>query len=110
MREGTRIAGGFWAALSTFGTMSPFKTPAEHITSITEELALEKGRRERFVKQGREGWLPEVDRSISDAERRLKWAKFMQGQDDQAGFRNLPFQDDIRDSSFDNSRYTKTKA
>jgi len=38
MKEGTKIAGGFFQAILTFGTLNPFDTPAEGIRKLRGEI------------------------------------------------------------------------
>lgn len=38
MKEGTKIAGGFFQAILTFGTLNPFDTPAEGIKKLRGEI------------------------------------------------------------------------
>ena len=38
MKEGSKIAGGFFQAILTFGTLSPFDTPAEGIKKLRGEI------------------------------------------------------------------------
>jgi hypothetical protein len=78
---GIRVAGGFWAALRTFGTISPESNAAEGAKKYREELSKLTAARERLVNA--EGVMANTvgfDRDIDLARTRLSYFNDLQRQ------------------------------
>ena len=80
MREGTKIAGGFWAAVSMglFGKGDPFETPRQGINRLNAELEdlqkqLAEGATSRFAE--------DVSKQIDAVTKKIQLLKFIERQD-----------------------------
>ncbi len=92
MREGTRIAGGFFAAIKLFGTLNPFDAPAEGIAKLRREIeSMQKAQAKgRFA-----DWFNELPAEIADKSKQLNFLLYKQRQEALALI--SPSNDDARD-------------
>lgn len=86
LAEGTRIAGGFFAAIARFGTLSPFDTPGENAATQRQVIEQLIAAREQLAKMpGYGGAIGQIDRELAVARQRLEFSKFLERQQALAG-------------------------
>jgi DNA-binding Xre family transcriptional regulator len=88
--EGKKLAGGFWEALSLFGTMRPGKS----IEELTEDLRKLNEQREEFLKHNLD--TRALDRSIERTKKRIEWVQ-MQENLERFGRMRITVEDMLRE-------------
>lgn len=79
--EGTRIAGGFLAALRLFGLSNiNLDNAGSKIQEFNKKIEDLQSKREKFGEQGRTGFFPLIDSQIEDLKKKAEFAKLLQRQ------------------------------
>jgi hypothetical protein len=78
MLTGIETAGGFWKALSVFGTINPFKDLQGNLKSTREEIDTLTAAKERYVKAGSD--TSGIDQALATEKLRLEYLKNIERQ------------------------------
>jgi hypothetical protein len=81
MREGTRIAGGFWNAMSFGMSIDPFKSIGENIAERMTALELLKAQRAERAPRGYADELRDMDFTVRQSAREIEFLRFQQRQE-----------------------------
>lgn len=76
MREGLRVFGSFSGAMVAILGVNPFRSQAEQVAALKEELASLAGDRERYVRAGSD--TRAIDEAIAFAQKKLDYFKSIQ--------------------------------
>jgi hypothetical protein len=77
--EGIKQAGGFWAALTKFSSINPFRTTGESVANLTRSI--EDFTRTRDELASRKVDTSAIDAQIKGFKEKLEFAKFLQRQE-----------------------------
>jgi hypothetical protein len=78
-KAGTEIAGGFWKALSLFGSMNPFRTAGESIKSLSKTIEDFAKTRDELLSRGVD--TKAIDQQIAGFKKQAEFAKVLQRQE-----------------------------
>ncbi len=78
MVTGIETAGGFWKALSVFGTINPFKDLQGNLKSTREEIDTLTAAKERYVKAGSD--TSGIDQALATEKLRLEYLQSIERQ------------------------------
>ena len=79
MSAATRIAGGFWNALVTFGTMNPFGTLQDGVKSYTEEIAYLEQKIEKYNQSNSD--TRSLEEALATVKKKLEFSQFRLNQE-----------------------------
>lgn len=79
MSAATRIAGGFWNALLTFGTMNPFGTLEDGIKSYTEEVNYLQQKIEKYNQSNSD--TRALEEALATVKKKLEYSQFRLNQE-----------------------------
>ncbi|MDN4015897.1 hypothetical protein [Zwartia panacis] len=79
MSAATKIAGGFWNALVTFGTMNPFGTLEEGVKSYTEEVAYLEQKIQKYNQSNSD--TRALEEALATVKKKLEFSQFRLNQE-----------------------------
>lgn len=79
MSAATRIAGGFWNALLTFGTMNPFGTLEDGVKSYTEEVSYLQEKIEKYNQSNSD--TRALEEALATVKKKLEFSQFRLNQE-----------------------------
>lgn len=81
LREGTKIAGGFWNAIFTLGTINPFKSAASNMAELRVEIEKLTKARDAFAARGDMGLAGQSGATLRTRQQQLEFLKMQQRQE-----------------------------
>jgi hypothetical protein len=81
LREGTKIAGGFWNAIFTLGTINPFKSQQSNMADLRVEIEKLTKARDAFAARGDMGLAGQSGSTLRARQQQLEFLKLQQRQE-----------------------------